>query len=1369
MKTNFYKIVFCVIMAFLLKSPFEANAQISNYVFSQSNGIYIPITGGISLGNATTTNDEYFVDAANPLGGTTVLGNGLPIGFTFNYNGAPYDKFGVNANGWIVLGNGFVNFTGANLTVPINGTLNNVIAAFGRDLQAQTGCSIRFETIGNAPNRVLVVQWDRYKRANQVSLDSIGFQIRLNEADGSVNMVYGKVQTASQNQNLEQVGIKGTGALDVALRTSANSWIATSASTTATATCNFNTTVFPPSGLTFSWVIPLPCTVPPTAGIATVSTSSSCAASKIVSLNGSSTGSGISLQWLVSPDDLNWTPISGATTLSYQVSQSSSNYYACVVTCSGIPDTSTSVLVTGSSSAVTCYCTTNLHGPTCQAGNINNLSISSTTLSNQGSGCASLSGNSFTSYTDTGNYTATLLAGLSYSFNVTSTGNGTISLWIDYNQNGVFEATEWTQLAAAAVANAANSAIVNIPVTALSGKTGMRIRYRLTGGANAAIDACTQFGSGETEDYLITIGQQAPCTTPIAGIASSSASGICPGVNYTLQLTGNSVGSGLAFQWQSSADSLVWTNINGANNAFLTTSASQKTFYRCYLTCGVLSDTSNGVAVLINPATLCYCSTTLHNNTNCNPAGSINDVTISGTSLSNLGTGCASTTAQSYSSYAPLGSNTASLDIGAPYNFNVTVTNAGNTISLWIDYNQNGQFEATEWTQVSAGTLANVASTKVIVIPVNALPGQTGMRIRTRQQGGANAATDACTGFASGETEDYIITLVQQLPCVAPPTAGLAIATDSTVCGGVSFTVSLSGASSGAGLGYGWQSSTDNVNWVNTGSVAYPFFTTTQNQSTYYRCVLNCSGMADTSSVVLILQNPSNQCYCTSSANQTSDTDIGNVTFGTLNNGVGTPATQNPTAVGNYSDFTSLPPQPYTQNTSYPISLTQINSANFFTARAAVFIDYNQNGSFTDLGETVFTATTSNVAGGNTVSGTVLIPATAVPGTTRMRVIMIEGNNNPTPCGTYQWGETEDYLVNIIQQLPCIAPPTAGLTSASDSTVCAATFTLSLVGASSGSGMTYVWQSSSDSIQWNVISAATSTFYSTTQNQSTYYRCILTCSGLSDTSTAVYVVQNPLSGCYCASSPNNGADTDIGNVTFGALNNGLATPVVSNPAGTGTYTDYTGLPPQTYNQNTAYAISVSQITSNANFFAARATVFIDYNQNGVFTDAGERVLTGTTSSGVAGIVSTVSGNILIPATASLGLTRMRVILAEGAGPGIQNPCGTFGFGETEDYIINIDLFNAVKNYNSSNLTFTVYPNPSSGNTTINYSLIEKSRITIDLFNVVGEKITRLVNSPMPAGNHSASFDLKQIGVKPGSYFIKITGENESKTVRLTIY
>ena len=124
------------------------------------------------------------------------------------------------------------------------------------------------------------------------------------------------------------------------------------------------------------------------------------------------------------------------------------------------------------------------------------------------------------------------------------------------------------------------------------------------------------------------------------------------------------------------------------------------------------------------------------------------------------------------------------------------------------------------------------------------------------------------------------------------------------------------------------------------------------------------------------------------------------------------------------------------------------------------------------------------MAGGNTVTGTVALPATALPGNTRMRTVIIEGNTTPLSCGNYQWGETEDYLVNIVQQLPCVAPPAAGLAIASDSSVCAVSFTLSLSGGSSGSGMTYLWQASSDSITWTSIPGATAPFLSTTQNQS---------------------------------------------------------------------------------------------------------------------------------------------------------------------------------------------------------------------------------------------------------------------------------------------
>ncbi len=1373
MKTTLHRKFIGVLGTLLLFNAFYLKAQISNYVFSQSIGIYQPISGGISLGNSTTTNDEYFVDVANPLGGTTVLGNGLPIGFNFNFNGATYDKFGINTNGWIVLGNGFVNFTGANLTVPISGTLNNVISIFGRDLQAQGGSTLRFETIGSAPNRILVVQWDRYKRANQVSLDSLGFQIRLNEADGSVNLMYGKVQSGSNLTNNQQVGIKGTGALDVALRTSATSWTTTTATTSTTATVNFNSTIFPPSGLTFTWVVPLPCVAPPTAGTAAVSNFPGCAASKIVSLSGSSTGSGITYQWLSSTDSIIWSAVSGANSSSLQVNQTISTYYQAIVTCNGFSDTSNVVVVTGASSANTCYCVTNLHSnPNCQSGTINDITISGTNFSNISSGCASLNGNSYSRYSDTGSYTTTIYQGLSYNFNVTTSGNGSVSIWIDYNQNGVFEASEWTSVATTGTANVPNIATISIPANALIGKTGMRVRYRLTGGANGAGDACLSYASGETEDYLINIDQQVPCIAPpTAGIANSSASGLCPAINFTLQLTGNSLGAGLTFQWQSSPDSLNWSSILGANNSFLTTNANSTTFYRNFLTCSGLSDTSNVVKVVINPPTLCYCTTTLQNNTNCNPAGSINDVFITGTTLNNLGTGCASLSGQSYSSYPAFGNTTASMDIGASYSVNVTVSNANNTISLWIDYNQNGIFEVSEWSQISAAAVAGVPSAFVLTIPVNSTPGQTGMRIRTRQQGAQNGAANACTGFASGETEDYTITLVQQLPCVAPPTAGLLSASDSTVCGGVSFTLSLVGASTGAGLGFGWQSSSDGITWNNITATTTSFFTTTQTQSTYYRSVVNCSGQADTSSAVLVFQNLPIACYCISTANQSTDTDLGNITFGALNNGIALPATQNQSATGTYSDFTNLPAQSYTQNTVYPLSLSQINSANFFTARIAVFIDYNQNGSFLEVGETVFTGSTTNVAGGNTITGTVLIPATAVPGNTRLRVIISEGNNTPTSCLTYQWGETEDYTINIVQQLPCVAPPTAGFTVASDSSVCAATsFTLSLLNATSGSGMSYVWQSSPDSINWSTISGASNYFYTTTQINSTYYRCILTCSSLSDTSQVVWVSQNTILNCYCASGAISPADGDIGNVTFGSLSNGLAIPVLSNVTASGTYTDFTALPAVTYNRNTSYAISISQITANANFAAARVTAFIDYNQNGNFNDAGERVFTGNTSTGVAGNIFTVAGSVIIPATATLGNTRLRVVLSQGTtGPGIQNPCGTFTFGETEDYTINIDQFNGENNVLNSNQSFSAYPNPTSGITTLNYNVNEKSIVKIDLYNLLGEKVYTTSMEAKSAGNYTHQINTQELGLESGIYFINLSSRNYNKTIRLVVH
>ena len=82
----------------------------------------------------------------------------------------------------------------------------------------------------------------------------------------------------------------------------------------------------------------------------------------------------------------------------------------------------------------------------------------------------------------------------------------------------------------------------------------------------------------------------------------------------------------------------------------------------------------------------------------------------------------------------------------------------------------------------------------------------------------------------------------------------------------------------------------------------------------------------------------------------------------------------------------------------------------------AVWIDYNQDGVFTD-DEKAFSAN-----GKSTLNGTIDIPATALAGTTRMRVSMKRGSA-PQPCSIYDTGEVEDYTINFVGTSNFGGPP----------------------------------------------------------------------------------------------------------------------------------------------------------------------------------------------------------------------------------------------------------------------------------------------------------------------------------------------------------
>jgi serine protease len=114
-----------------------------------------------------------------------------------------------------------------------------------------------------------------------------------------------------------------------------------------------------------------------------------------------------------------------------------------------------------------------------------------------------------------------------------------------------------------------------------------------------------------------------------------------------------------------------------------------------------------------------------------------------------------------------------------------------------------------------------------------------------------------------------------------------------------------------------------------------------------------------------------------------------------------------------YKDYSNVSLQ-LDRGVSYPISLTPGYIGGTFAEYFKVWIDFDQNGSYqNDINELVYD---SGFPQPNMVSGNFAVPGNAIPGQTRMRVVMkyVEPNSSePYPCGTFTFGEVEDYCINI--------------------------------------------------------------------------------------------------------------------------------------------------------------------------------------------------------------------------------------------------------------------------------------------------------------------------------------------------------------------
>ncbi len=279
--------------------------------------------------------------------------------------------------------------------------------------------------------------------------------------------------------------------------------------------------------------------------------------------------------------------------------------------------------------------------------------------------------------------------------------------------------------------------------------------------------------------------------------------------------------------------------------------------------------------------------------------------------------------------------------------------------------------------------------------------------------------------------------------------------------------------------------------------------------------------------------------------------------------------------------------------------------------------------------------------------------------------------NNFCGCGLGQSTGNSSFYAEITLTYPgnaCTVTPQAGVVTGPDSICVSSSFSLGLSGTSTGGGFgAYIWQSSSDSINWTTITGATSPVFSSTGiTTATYYRAIVSCGTNADTTNAFFVDIKPFTQCYCTPIHTSGCASLGQTANVEIIGTGL-----DNASGCGLngYTQYAPAQGTTANllQGNTYTIEVTAGGTNTNLVEAYA--WLDLNQNGTF-ETTEAV---AINNGIGFAPGTSgSGTITIPSTALSGPTGLRIrsdweIFTMTSADG----CTQKSYGETEDYTINI--------------------------------------------------------------------------------------------------
>lgn len=174
----------------------------------------------------------------------------LNIGFTFTFFATAYTTFKISSNGFIFFGTGTDNGCCSGQYIPSSTTPNNLIAFAWEDLNPSSGGTIKYYTVGTAPNRIMVVDFNNVPHYGSTSYN-VTSQIHLLEGCGRIEIHTTSMPSDGGNHTMGIENASGSTAFAVSGRNSSN-WSATNDYVAFQPECGDTFTTFVSGGPTLS-------------------------------------------------------------------------------------------------------------------------------------------------------------------------------------------------------------------------------------------------------------------------------------------------------------------------------------------------------------------------------------------------------------------------------------------------------------------------------------------------------------------------------------------------------------------------------------------------------------------------------------------------------------------------------------------------------------------------------------------------------------------------------------------------------------------------------------------------------------------------------------------------------------------------------------------------------------------------------------------------------------------------------------------------------------------------------------------------------------------------------------------------------------